>query len=77
MGIPTWPSGMRHGPYPLITVTLQRKGGASQSVSKHEKECLKYCDYYSFMSYSDFIKWVEADDRPDPEMSSSSSDRPD
>lgn len=36
---------------------------------KHEKLRLRFCDYYSFMSYSDFTAWVQADDEAAPEMS--------
>jgi len=42
-------------------------------VSKHEKACLRFCDYYSFMSYADFTAWVEAADEAAPDMSFSES----
>ncbi|UEL28872.1 MULTISPECIES: hypothetical protein [Micrococcaceae] len=42
-------------------------------MSKREKLVLKFCDYYSFMSYSDFRAWVEADDESAPTMSYSQS----
>jgi hypothetical protein len=42
-------------------------------VSKLEKTRLKFCDYYSFMSYADFCIWVEAADEDAPEMSFSES----
>lgn len=38
-------------------------------MSKHEKLRLSYCDFYSFMSYSDFMVWVQADDDSAPGMS--------
>lgn len=36
---------------------------------KHEKLRLRFCDFYSFMSYSDFAAWVETDDESGPDMS--------
>jgi len=38
-------------------------------MSKSEKLVLKFCDYYSFMSYTDFRAWVEADDDSSPALS--------
>jgi hypothetical protein len=50
-----------------------REGGCFSRVSKLEKTRLKFCDYYSFMSYADFCTWVEAADECAPEMSFSES----
>ncbi|MDP9695821.1 UNVERIFIED_ORG: hypothetical protein J2X79_003398 [Arthrobacter globiformis] len=38
-------------------------------MTRNEKAALKFCDYYSFMSYSDFTTWLEAADETAPEMS--------
>jgi hypothetical protein len=35
-------------------------------MGKPEKATQRFCDYYSFMSYSDFAAWVDADDDSDP-----------
>ncbi|MFC9334230.1 MULTISPECIES: hypothetical protein [Arthrobacter] len=38
-------------------------------MTKHEKARLRFCDYYSFMSYADFMAWVAAADGAAPDMS--------
>lgn len=38
-------------------------------VSKAEKQTLRYCDYYCFMSLADFMAWVDAEDGTEPEIS--------
>jgi hypothetical protein len=43
-------------------------------MSKAEKQNLRYCDYYCFMSAADFMAWVEAEDGCEPEMSYSNMD---
>jgi hypothetical protein len=53
----------------LIRSKVEEEGGVFKAVSKHEKLHLRFCDYYSFMSYSDFTAWVEADDESAPQMS--------
>jgi hypothetical protein len=47
----------------------REEGRNATNVSKHDKLVLKFCDFYSFMSYSDFRAWVEADDDSAPAMS--------
>jgi hypothetical protein len=53
----------------LIRPKVEEEGEVSKVVSKHEKLHLRFCDYYAFMSYSDFTAWVEADDDSAPQMS--------
>jgi hypothetical protein len=31
-------------------------------MSRNEKMQLKFCDYYSFMTYTDFAAWQDTDD---------------
>ena len=38
-------------------------------MSKAEKQTLRYCDYYCFMSLADFMAWVDAEDGTEPEIS--------
>jgi len=38
-------------------------------MSKAEKQNLRYCDFYCFMSLTDFTAWVEAEDIAEPEIS--------
>ena len=38
-------------------------------MSNHEKARLRFCDYYSFMSYADFMAWVAAAGEAAPDMS--------
>ncbi|WP_309107459.1 hypothetical protein [Arthrobacter sp.] len=38
-------------------------------MSKAEKQALRYCDYYCFMSLTDFMAWVDAEDGTEPEIS--------
>jgi hypothetical protein len=38
-------------------------------MSKAEKQTLRYCDYYCFMSLADFMAWVDAEDGIEPEIS--------
>ena len=38
-------------------------------MSKAEKQNLRYCDYYCFMSLADFLAWVEEDGGSEPSMS--------
>jgi len=35
----------------------------------HMNERVRFCDYYSFMSYADFTAWVATDDESLPEIS--------
>ncbi|MDP9986091.1 hypothetical protein J2S98_001239 [Arthrobacter oryzae] len=43
-------------------------------MGKQEKSCLRFCDYYSWMSYADFTTWVEAEDESAPGISFTDSD---
>lgn len=38
-------------------------------VSKAEKQELRYCDYYCFMSLADFTAWVQDEANHEPDMS--------
>jgi len=38
-------------------------------MSKDDKQNLRYCDFYCFMSLADFSTWVEAEDLAEPEIS--------
>ena len=54
---------------PVISTEAKTKGGCVTQVTRNEKAALKFCDYHSFMSYSDFTTWLEAADETAPEMS--------
>ena len=38
-------------------------------MSKAEKQNLRYCDYYCFMSLADSTAWVQDDSNNEPRMS--------
>jgi transposase len=56
-------------PRAVIFDETKRKGGCGNKVARNEKADPRFCDYYSFMSYSDFTAWLEAADGTIPEMS--------